>query len=65
MQVNSYYREGMEIASHSVTHTDVDTEQELIFEAGRQKDNLTRVGQVPRDQVGPYDVFKFRVCMYV
>ncbi|KAL8572200.1 hypothetical protein ACOMHN_049376 [Nucella lapillus] len=49
--VNSYYRRGMEIGSHSVTHTDVNTEQKLLFEAGRQRDNLTRAGHVPREQI--------------
>ena len=52
LQVNSYYKRGMEIGSHSVTHTNVDTEQKLVFEAGKQKDNLTNIGGVPRDQVG-------------
>ncbi|XP_076444052.1 uncharacterized protein LOC143282330 [Babylonia areolata] len=49
--VNSYYRRGMEVGSHSVTHTNVDTASKLLFEAGRQKDNLTRVGHVPSQQI--------------
>lgn len=49
--VNSYFKEGFEIGSHSVTHTDVDTEQKMVFEAGKQKDNLTTIGRIPRDEV--------------
>ncbi|KAK7116577.1 uncharacterized protein [Littorina saxatilis] len=49
--VNKYYNLGHEIGSHSVTHTNVDTAQKLVFEAGKQKDNLTNVGHVPRDEV--------------
>ncbi|KAK7115742.1 chitin deacetylase 7-like [Littorina saxatilis] len=49
--VKSNYEKGNEIGSHSVTHTNVDTEAKLLYEAGTQKDNLISLGKVPSDQV--------------
>ncbi|RUS88618.1 hypothetical protein EGW08_003644 [Elysia chlorotica] len=42
---------GMEIASHSVTHTDIDTAEKLRREAGEEKDNIVNESMVPASDV--------------
>ncbi|KAK7496025.1 hypothetical protein BaRGS_00012726, partial [Batillaria attramentaria] len=49
--VNEYYNNGMEIGSHSVTHTMINTAEKLRTEAGEQKNNLATEGRLPIDQV--------------
>ncbi|GFS27590.1 chitin deacetylase isoform B [Elysia marginata] len=50
-KVNEYYKRGMEIASHSVTHTDIDTPEKLRKEAGEEKENIIQEAMVPASDV--------------
>ncbi|KAK7496044.1 hypothetical protein BaRGS_00012745 [Batillaria attramentaria] len=42
--VNEYYNNGIEIGSHGITHTMIDTAEKLRTEAGEQKNNLATEG---------------------
>ncbi|GFO14832.1 chitin deacetylase isoform b [Plakobranchus ocellatus] len=50
-KVHDYYERGMEIASHSVTHQDIDTGKKLRKEAEEEKKNLINKGNVPASDV--------------
>ncbi|XP_076465963.1 uncharacterized protein LOC143297457 [Babylonia areolata] len=49
--VNEHYKRGNEIGSHSITHTNVDTREKLLYEAGGQKENLEKRGKLPAGEV--------------
>ncbi|XP_041375972.1 uncharacterized protein LOC121388620 [Gigantopelta aegis] len=49
--VREFYKKGMEIGVHSVTHTNIDTEAKLADEAEHQKSNLAQLGSVPKDEI--------------
>lgn len=48
--VNDFYRRGMEIASHSVTHRHMSTSN-FLEEAKKQKRNLAKLGGVPEEEI--------------
>jgi hypothetical protein len=48
--VNDFYRRGMEIASHSVTHRHMTTSN-FMEEAKKQKRNLAKLGGVPEEEI--------------
>ncbi|XP_005107367.1 uncharacterized protein LOC101850596 [Aplysia californica] len=50
-KVAEYYKRGMEIGVHSVTHTDIDTAAKLQEEANQQKQNIVNNAGVPASQV--------------
>jgi len=50
-KVNAYYKKGMEIGVHSVTHQDIDTAAKLQDEGKAQKENIEQKGGVPPSQV--------------
>ncbi|XP_041357419.1 chitin deacetylase 7-like [Gigantopelta aegis] len=49
--VREFYKKGMEIGVHSVTHTNIDTEAKLADEAEHQKSNLAQLGSVPKEEI--------------
>ena len=49
--VREFYKKGMEIGVHSVTHTNIDTKEKLADEAEHQKSNLAQLGGVPKDEI--------------
>ena len=49
-KVNEFYRKGMEIAAHSVTHKHMTT-QNFLEEAKSQKNNLAKLGGVPENEI--------------
>ena len=48
--VNDFYKRGMEIASHSVTHSHMSTSN-FMEEAKKQKSNLAKLGGVPENEI--------------
>ncbi|XP_071166720.1 uncharacterized protein [Mytilus edulis] len=50
-EVREFYGRGMEIASHSVHHSHIRTEQTLFKEARLQKQNLARLGGIPESEI--------------
>ncbi|CAC5382560.1 unnamed protein product [Mytilus coruscus] len=50
-EVREFHGRGMEIASHSVTHSHIRTEKSLYKEARLQKLNLARLGGIPESEI--------------
>lgn len=48
--VNDFYKRGMEIASHSVTHSHMSTSN-FMEEAKKQKRNLAKLGGIPENEI--------------
>ncbi|XP_062611465.1 uncharacterized protein LOC134273290 [Saccostrea cucullata] len=49
--VKRYYKEGHEIAVHSVTHTHIKTRADLQREADKQKRNIAKFADIPLDDI--------------
>nr|AFO53263.1 chitin deacetylase isoform B [Sinohyriopsis cumingii] len=48
--VNEFYRKGMEIASHSVTHSQLNTSN-FLMEAKSQRENLAKLAGIPVESI--------------
>ncbi|KAK3608151.1 hypothetical protein CHS0354_034110 [Potamilus streckersoni] len=49
--VQEFYKRGMEIGVHSVTHSMIDTEETLRTEAREQKNNLVQLAKIPPEHI--------------
>lgn len=49
--VNRYYKEGHEIAVHSVTHSHIKTREDLQREADKQKKNIAKFAKIPLEDI--------------
>ncbi|KAL3865727.1 hypothetical protein ACJMK2_043087 [Sinanodonta woodiana] len=49
--VQEFYKRGMEIGVHSVTHSMIDTEETLRTEAMEQKNNIVQLAKIPPEHI--------------